>query len=61
VSAALQKAKIFKWRKCTVVPSKFCCAKFQLGEVQEVLEKSRSDEAIKRHVFSLLLPRFSFE
>jgi hypothetical protein len=31
------------------------------GEAQEVLAHSITDKAIKRHVFSLLLQRFSFE
>ncbi len=39
----------------------FDLAKLGLGEAQEVLAYSRSDKAIKRHVFLLLLPRFSFE
>ena len=39
----------------------FALAKIKLGEAQEVLAEIRSDKAIKRHVFSLLLPLFSFE
>jgi hypothetical protein len=38
----------------------FALAKFPLGEAKEVLVYSRTDKAINRQGFPLLLQRFSF-